>query len=108
MSKSKKQIAAEEKAEAIERLKEIIKDGDTVYTILRSVSRSGMSRKIGLFVIVKNEPRFISYNVAKALELPMNANYDGVRIDGAGMDMGWHLVSLLGHTLGIKLNQRWS
>lgn len=36
------------KDEARKRLKEVLKPGDTVYTILRHVSRSGMTRHISL------------------------------------------------------------
>ena len=44
---SKRTKAAEaERAEAIAKLREWIKPGDTVYTVLDSVSRSGMSRHI--------------------------------------------------------------
>lgn len=37
------------KAEAINRLREILKPGDTVFVIVRSVSRSGMSRTMDLY-----------------------------------------------------------
>lgn len=39
------------KEEAIQELRNILKPGDRVYTILRSVSRSGMSRCIDFYAI---------------------------------------------------------
>ena len=41
----------QEKTEAIERLRKILKPGDRVYTILRHVSRSGMQRVIDVFAM---------------------------------------------------------
>jgi hypothetical protein len=48
-----------EVAEAIAQLREWIKPGDTVYTILDSVSRSGMSRQIRVIVpYTRHEARY--------------------------------------------------
>ena len=87
-----------ERQEAIERLREFIKPGDTVYTVLRHVSRSGMMRHIDCYVMEDNEPRYISYNVALATDNPAT---DGgaVKIGGCGMDMGFALVYDLSATL---------
>ncbi len=95
---------SQEKLEAIESLKEIIKPGDTVYTVLRSVSRSGMSRSIDLYIIDtdrdgKPYPHRISWQVAKACGFGWDNNRDAVKVSGAGMDMGYHLVCTLGHVL---------
>lgn len=55
---SRQSQKAQERQEAIERLREILKPGDTVYTIIRHVSRSGMQRSIQLlkFPIVEQGP----------------------------------------------------
>lgn len=95
---------SQEKLEAIESLKEIIKPGDTVYTVLRSVSRSGMSRSIDLYIIDtdrdgKAYPRRISWKVAKACGFGWDNNRDALKVGGAGMDMGYHIVYSLGHVL---------
>ena len=45
-------------------LREIIKPGDTIYTIVRHVSRSGMYRSISLFAMVGGELRDISLKAA--------------------------------------------
>ena len=40
----------QERQDAIERLRSMLAPGDSVYTILRHVSRSGMSRSISLVI----------------------------------------------------------
>ncbi len=96
-----------ESREAVDRLHEWVKPGDTLYTILRHVSRSGMSRIIDVVGIDREEtgpdgsPRIwaFGWNVAKALRLPFDRDRDGVKISGCGMDMGFEVVYLLGRTL---------
>lgn len=99
-----------ERAEAIEKLREIIKPGDTVYTILDHVSASGMSRAIRVLVpVVDSAPPmkvyFLhpNYSVGKALGLrhwTRNGNaQDALVVGGCGMDMGFHLVHELSHVL---------
>lgn len=55
---SRQSQKAQERQQAIERLREILKPGDTVYTIIRHVSRSGMQRSIQLlkFPITEEGP----------------------------------------------------
>jgi hypothetical protein len=91
-------VSKSEREEAISRLREWIKPGDTVYTTLRHVSRSGMSRDIDLHIIEDNEPRWISGMAATACD--WRRNKDGaVKVGGCGMDMGFHLVEGLSCTL---------
>lgn len=84
--------------EAREMLREEIKPGDTIRTILRHVSASGMTRWISLIVLGKDkdgEPtiRDISWLAAKALGRRVNTrNHDGIETGGCGMDMGFELV----------------
>lgn len=92
-----------EKAEALAKLREWIKPGDTVYTILRNVSRSGMSREIGVVLLANGEDgRTIdlhpNYSVAVVLGERCGKR-DGVIVGGAGMDMGFHLVYSLSSAL---------
>src|SRR4051812_9359325 len=101
MARTKAQKA--EQAEAIVRLREWVKPGDTIYCILRHVSQSGMSRVIDLKVASCNEGRAelgnIGYNVGLALDMPYDRKKEGVRIGGAGMDMGFAIVYDLAQTL---------
>jgi hypothetical protein len=87
-----------EQQEAIAKLREWIKPGDTVYTILRNVSRSGMSREIGIVLMENGVDLHPNYLVAKALGERIGKR-DGVIVGGCGMDMGFHLVYNLGRVL---------
>jgi hypothetical protein len=88
----------EAKAEAVAQLLKILKPGQTVYTVLRHVSSSGMTRRIDLYVIQGKQPRFISGYVARALEYRQHKS-GGLIVGGCGMDMGFHLVHSLGYAL---------
>lgn len=105
-----------EKTEAIERLLQTVEPGDTVYTIVRHVSRSGMQREISLVAIdrsvivlpidsragiaqVSREAlHMIDYWASRALGYRIG-KHGGIVVGGCGMDMGFHLVYNLGRTL---------
>lgn len=92
-------------------------DNPRVYTILRRVSSSGMSRSISLCVADdKGQILNITYLVAKALgEKLVEVNgSNAIRVNGCGMDMGFHLVYTLSSVLyagedraGYKLKHYW-
>ncbi len=88
----------DQQQQAVESLRELLKPGDTVHTVLRHVSRSGMSRLIDCYVIVDNEPRWISGLVARATGMTLD-KADAIRVGGCGMDMGFHVVYSLSRTL---------
>lgn len=89
---SKSQEKQQEKQEAIARLRELVKPGDAVYTILRHVSRSGMRRVIDVVVLTKDGPLSVGYLFARALGARFDRDRGGVVVGGCGMDMGFHLV----------------
>lgn len=89
-----------EQKECIKDLRKLIKAGNTVYTILRHVSSSGMTRHIDLLVMKKNQPHRITWSAAKAMGYRMK---DGsIVTQGCGMDMGFDLVYNLSRTLFPK------
>lgn len=88
-----------EQQEAIERLREHVKPGDTIFCKLQHVSKSGMLRVIQLIKIENNEPLYLGWNVAKALGMTYDKKREGVKIGGTGMDMGFALVYDLSRTL---------
>jgi hypothetical protein len=94
--------AKERKDKALEEVKDelrkIIKPGDTVYTVLKHVSRSGMYRVIDLYVMQDNQPRRISWQAAQLLE-GYDERHEGCKVGGCGMDMGYHLVYKLSYSL---------
>lgn len=101
MSKASKQ----EQRKAIERLRKEIKPGETLHTILRYVSKSGMSRSISVIQIKRGKIYDWSYLVAKAIGEKIDQRHDGIKISGCGMDMGFELVYRLSSVLygyGLK------
>ena len=101
MNKSERLEKQSEREEAIKRLREILKPSDTIYTVLKHVSSSGMNRRIDCFkfdiVNGKIVKYWLSYSIAKALGWRLKD--DAVVVGGCGMDMGFHLVYSLARTI---------
>ena len=113
-------LSTEQRDLAAARLREWFPKGSTVHTILRKCSASGMSREIGLVslacaervqdgtpVVVARHP---NHAAADVLGLKVNKTGDGVKISGAGMDMGFELAYRLGQALygdGYALKHSW-
>ena len=95
---SKASEKRQEKQNAIDQLKKIIKPGDRIYTMLRHVSRSGMMRHISVFIKDDDGINNITWAVARALEYK-RADNGGLKIGGCGMDMGFSVVYELSHCL---------
>lgn len=90
--------------EARAQLRKWLKPGDTVHTILDSVSSSGMSRNIRVLLLKcdgKGEPITLhpNHSVSVVLGYPRAKHGDGLRVGGCGMDMGFHIVHSLGYAL---------
>jgi hypothetical protein len=100
-----------------------VKEGDTVYTLLRSVSSSGMSRTMSLKVAKEGRILDLTYFASVVLGWPL-VEVNGsraLRVGGAGMDMGFHTVYTLARVLfrdkyegqadavdaGYSLSQAW-
>ena len=85
--------AANERQAAISELAAHLPPGSTVRTILRHVSRSGMTRSISLVIgDDRGDPWDITYLAARALGEKIDQTHGGIRIGGCGMDMGFALV----------------
>lgn len=106
------------RAESVEKLRKWFPKGSTVYTILRSVSRSGMSRQISVVCLSTDDKGEIltlhpNWSVAQVLGRRLNkggAN-DALIVNGCGMDMGFEIAYSLSHALydgdGYALKHRW-
>lgn len=90
-----------EKTKALDDLRSMLKPGDTVYTILRHVSGSGMTRHISVLVLRNSERLYLTYAVAKALgeKLVESHGFTAMKVQGCGMDMGFSVVYDLGRVL---------
>src|SRR3990167_5826649 len=86
-----------EREGALMNLRAILKPGDTVHGVIRSVSATGMSRRIDFYPVADNRLRYLSGYVSTALDLPWNDI--GVRVDGCGMNMIAHVVYSLVYAL---------
>ena len=101
--------------EALADLREIFPVGTEVRTILRHASRSGMTRAIS---VISPDLRDVSYLVSRVTGFKMDPKYEGLKVGGCGMDMGYHVVYSLSRALyrdteypdrdaGYALRHRW-
>ena len=93
---SKKEKAV---AKTVLELRELLKPGDTVYTKLNHVSRSGMTRSIEVMVFRDNEPINLTWRVSEILDYKIHNKHYGLKVGGCGMDMGFHVVYSLSYAL---------
>lgn len=89
-----------EKEEARNRLRELLKPGDIVHCILRHVSRSGMFRRISLVKVGKDGSMFhLDGLIVRAGLGKFRGRDEGLVAGGCGMDMGFALVYSLSRSL---------
>jgi hypothetical protein len=99
--------SAEEVKNAGLTVADLIRPGVTVYTLVRHVSASGMSRVIDLFVIQEAKDgsgpylRRFSWSAAIVGGWSYCRKHEGVKVSGCGMDMAFHLVSSLCDAVGV-------
>jgi hypothetical protein len=93
-----------DKTEAIKRLRKDygVKPGTKIYTTVKHVARSGMSRTISLYVVRKGEILDITSLVARAVGYSMDHKRWGIRSHGCGMDMCFEAVYNLGCAMWPK------
>lgn len=83
---------------AREMLEKYCPKGATVYCVLRSRAKSGMSRRIAFFVLDGQRVQHIGGWLAAILDKKLGDDLD-IRVTGCGMDMGYHVVSQLAYAL---------
>lgn len=97
-------------------LRALFPKGSTVYTILRHVSKSGMSRDISVMAMAVRDgepfPLHPNHTVGQLLgyRVVSRVGSDAIRVMGGGMDMGYHIVHTLASVLygdGYALKHRW-
>lgn len=93
-------IKTAEQREAVDKLRELLPPGTVVRTILRHVSRSGMSRRISAVVISSDGlARDLDYLINRTGLFREHRHELGLVVGGAGMDTGFHLVYSLSRML---------
>ncbi|OAM88265.1 hypothetical protein OH491_07175 [Termitidicoccus mucosus] len=103
-------IEKAERTRAIENLKRFLKEGDTVYVILRGISASGMSRCIDLYSIVNGRPCRLTWSAAIALRKPYDKRREALRMDGTGTCVAFEAVYNLAWALfnnPVALSHQW-
>lgn len=116
--KAQKALEIEEAKKQL--LAHYVSEGSTVYTVLRSVSSSGMSRTLSLKVAKDGKILDLTYYAGTVLDWPI-VEVNGsraLRVGGCGMDMGFHTVYTLSRALfreegetkdaGYLLNHAWA
>lgn len=88
-----------DRLEAINELRALLVPGQTVYTMLRHVSSSGMYRAIDVFVMRDNEPWRLTWTVSRACAIKYDRKHEALGVGGCGMDMGFHVVYELASAL---------
>lgn len=78
--------------EAIAKLENMLPVGTEVYTIVRHVSSSGMSRRISAFIVEEGKIRDLDFMLIKAGIAKRRGDKEGLYIQGCGMDMCFALV----------------
>ena len=87
------------KQQAISSLREILKPGQTVYSVLRHVSASGMSRRISFMIPqAGGSMRNLDYLIGVACDYKQSYK-QGLIVGGCGMDMGFAVVYHIGRTI---------
>lgn len=92
---SKKAQAQQEKEEARAYLLSILdkQEKPTLYTSLKHVSASGMSRDMKVLAVVDGQIVDVTWYVSKIIGTLKERNGQRViRVGGCGMDMGFHVV----------------
>ena len=87
-----------------------VNEGDTIYTIVKKVAPSGMSRQMSVIVRTDTGISNISWWVARALGYRMCKDRSCFSIAGCGQDMGFAVAYDIGATLfgdGYKVKHSW-
>lgn len=106
----------QDRSEARDRLRDMLErstprdrsDRPVMYVSCPHVARSGMSRAIVPRLIVDGELLNVTGCVSDLLGWPMHRGGEGVRVDGCGMDMGFHLVYSVASILYREDRPEWA
>ena len=90
-------------------------DKPELFTILRHVSSSGMTRHISIKYIKNGQLMDLTWHAARVLDWSLVDGFNrAIKVGGCGMDMGFHLVYSLScalygsdHDNAYKLKQNW-
>ena len=91
-------VPQSEVEESLAYLRRTLQPGATVYTILRSVSRSGMQREVDFYAIRDNRPVWLAGAMSRVLGY-RQSKHGSLIVRGCGLDVAWYAVYELGRVL---------
>lgn len=106
-----KERKATERAEYIDSLRAMLDESPrdhrgrpSLIVSVESVSRSGMTRRMRVFYI-DTARRLIEVTGTVARAIDWSRNDQGIKVDGCGMDMRFHLCDVIARTVGTGYNE---
>jgi len=98
-SMSMRTISEDRRQASIEYLKKVLKPGDTVWTNVSRVAKSGMSRHIHCYIVHEGRILDITPAVSVVCGIRVHDRTCGLVVGGCGMDTCFHVVYCLGRAL---------
>ena len=102
--RTKKEIKLHEKAYAETKLNQILKRNETIYSVIRHVSQSGMTRHITFFIIKDGQVWHIDNLISDYLDYRTNKRFNALVVGGCGMDMAFSVVNHLQEQMNYSKN----
>lgn len=92
---------AEYRQESAAHLRQLFPVGSVVTTTVKHVTRSGMGRVIAVLAYRDSDQGIVnvSHHVARVLDWRYDNDWQGVYVQGCGMDMAFHLTYTLSRAL---------
>ncbi len=100
-TKAQQEEKKQARQESIDYLLKVLGKSHHVYTAIKHVSSSGMTRHISCYAAIKDQytkhPGIvdITWHVGRVLDYKRNRSNGGLVVGGCGMDMGFHVVYTL-------------
>jgi hypothetical protein len=92
---------------AIQKLREVITPGATIYVVLRRKNQLGTCRWLEFYHVHEGELKRITWDVALAIQCEYCREHDAVKITGTGLDVGYASVRDLSDVLSRTLTHKW-
>ena len=95
----KQKITKEEQLKALEQLRESLTPDAKIYASVVSVARSGLSRKIKIFVHYPEGLHNITHLIHRAGMFGYCRRDNALKVNGCGMDMIYHVLETVAMSL---------
>lgn len=96
---SAREAKAAQQRYAVQKLRQWLKPGQGVYTVLTHVAANGMSRRLKIVIAVDGAPFNVTRYVAQATGYRVNDREGSIVVGGCGFDAGFQVVYGLGWAL---------